>query len=408
MKHGSLFTGFGGWDIGAQAAGLELAWGVEYDPEIAAVANANLGGHVRVADILEIDPASLERVDVLHASPPCPNFSVAKRDRGETERDIAMGRKVADFIRHHQPRIFTLENVYGYRQSESWAIIRETLAEEGYWVDMQHVNAGDFGVPQTRRRMIVRAVLGGWVPHLPPPEPWIGWYAAIQDILHTLPPSQFAPWQIKRLPPEIVDYIAQVQGENSGILEKDAPAPTVPAKYRAMLVGGANTSDAQAAPGVGVSGIDEPTMTVNSSNSDSRWRALLVNGQGAGNEWSEIFQEADRPVNTITATEGDKGRKKALLIDGKTSKTGTAMQAMLADEPARTVIGSDAARRDSRAMSTEGRVVAMTPRAIARFQTFPDWYELPDSVRLATKGIGNAVPCLLAEKILRQLVEAIQ
>lgn len=146
MKHGSLFTGFGGWDIGAKTAGLELAWGLEYDPEIAAVANANLGDHVRVGDILETDPASFERVDVLHASPPCPNFSVAKSDRGETERDIAMGRKVADFIRHHQPRIFTLENVYGYRHSESWAIIRETLAEEGYWVDMQHVNAADFGV----------------------------------------------------------------------------------------------------------------------------------------------------------------------------------------------------------------------------------------------------------------------
>jgi len=46
-----------------------------------------------------------------------------------------------------------------------------------------------------------------------------------------------------------------------------------------------------------------------------------------------------------------------------------------------------------------GRVVKMTPRALARFQSFPDWYELPDSASLAAKGIGNAVPPLFAERL---------
>ena len=167
MKHGSLFTGFGGWDVGARAAGFDLAWGVEYIPEIAAVANANLGGHVRVGDILDMDPTTFEQVDALHVSPPCPNFSVAKTGRGETENDIALGRKVAEFIMVHRPRIFTLENVWGYRHSESWVIILETLNSLGYWFDMAHVNAADFGVPQTRKRMIVRAVLGDGCPACP-------------------------------------------------------------------------------------------------------------------------------------------------------------------------------------------------------------------------------------------------
>jgi len=40
----------------------------------------------------------------------------------------------------------------------------------------------------------------------------------------------------------------------------------------------------------------------------------------------------------------------------------------------------------------------MTPRALARFQTFPDWYELPDTKSLACRIIGNAVPPLAMKK----------
>jgi site-specific DNA-cytosine methylase len=52
-----------------------------------------------------------------------------------------------------------------------------------------------------------------------------------------------------------------------------------------------------------------------------------------------------------------------------------------------------------RAWLSHGRVVQMTPRALARFQSFPDWYQLPSNNALAVKGIGNAVPPLLMQRI---------
>ena len=55
----------------------------------------------------------------------------------------------------------------------------------------------------------------------------------------------------------------------------------------------------------------------------------------------------------------------------------------------------------------QGRVVSMTPRALGRFMTLPDWYVLPEKKTLASKIIGNGFPCLAAEKILRQLLEAL-
>jgi DNA (cytosine-5)-methyltransferase 1 len=49
-------------------------------------------------------------------------------------------------------------------------------------------------------------------------------------------------------------------------------------------------------------------------------------------------------------------------------------------------------------------VVAITPRCLARFQSFPDWYELPAKRTLAATGIGNAVPPLLMQRIAEGLL----
>ena len=52
----------------------------------------------------------------------------------------------------------TIENVPRYRDSESMKIIEEELKRQGYVYDANVYDAADFGVPQTRRRFIVRAV----------------------------------------------------------------------------------------------------------------------------------------------------------------------------------------------------------------------------------------------------------
>lgn len=416
MKFGSLFSGFGGADIGVRAAGLDLAWGLELDPDIAAVANHNLGGHIRIGNVLDADPGDFEPVDVFHASPPCPSFSVAKANGQETALDIALSTATARFIEHLVPLVVTIENVWGYRGSQSWRVILATLERLGYWVNVTHVNFADYGVPQTRRRMIVQACLGRMVPYLPQPEPWVGWYEAIEDLIPTLPESRFAKWQLARLPKELQSVMVGAGGYDGDIvkvppnqpaftvtantnqanqvrafllggqfgqpangngdprpaqLATDGPAFTVTAvnkgDWRAFLVGGANTSDEQAAPGVGVSGASEPTRTVNASNSNG-WQAFLVDGQNARTE--------------------EKG----------------GLPYILADKPALSVVAS--ANGKGRAWLTSGRVVSMTPRCLARFQSFPDWYELPAKAALARKGIGNAVPPVGYEKILRGLVNS--
>jgi site-specific DNA-cytosine methylase len=47
----------------------------------------------------------------------------------------------------------------------------------------------------------------------------------------------------------------------------------------------------------------------------------------------------------------------------------------------------------------------MTPRALARFQSVPDSYELPTKRALAAKVIGNMVPPLLMQRIAEGMLE---
>jgi DNA (cytosine-5)-methyltransferase 1 len=207
LTEGSLFTGFGGVDLGYKKAGLEHAWGLEYDPKICEVANANFGGSVRCMDILDADPFKFEKVDVLHASPVCKSYSPANANKGEKQLDIDCAKKVCEFISTLQPRFFTLENVEAYRHTSRWnpktkkneitafGYIIETLYSEGYWVNYQVLNAADFGVPQSRRRLILIAVKNGFVPSLPPKKKHIGWYEAIADLIPKCDRREFADWQ---------------------------------------------------------------------------------------------------------------------------------------------------------------------------------------------------------------------
>ena len=48
-----------------------------------------------------------------------------------------------------------------------------------------------------------------------------------------------------------------------------------------------------------------------------------------------------------------------------------------------------------------------TPRELARAQSFPDTYELPEERTLAGKLIGNAIDCRLSEGVARQVLAAV-
>lgn len=366
MNYASLFTGGGLADQGARMAGLHPVWGVEYDPAIAAVAQQNdKTGKVITASVCDVDYSALPRVDVLHLSPPCPSFSVAKTGRGETELDRDLARACVRAIEAQRPRLVTIENVRAYAQSESLQIIMAALGD--YHVTSVILNAADHGVPQTRERLFVIAHSGGWMQAsraLPAETAWQGWYAAIEDILHTLPASQFAPWQLPLLPEEIRSsgvLIHPTEMRHPSHRFNDEPCFTI-------VAGSGNITRGPFAP--------RAFIMPNTTESDVRYN--------------------DEPAHTTTASDW-KNMRRAFLVSGdNASRTPTVVGA---EAPSFT-IGASAQKAAHRAWLSQGRVVSMTPRALARFQSVPDTYALPESKSLACRIIGNGVACELYRRLL--------
>lgn len=432
--YASLFTGGGLADVGAAAAGLKPIWGIENVDWIAAWASQELKHDVMCLDILKVDPKTLEAPYHLHASPPCPNFSVAKASRVEGELDIALAKKVAEFIRVLKPKHFTLENVWGYRKSQSWEIILKQLRlSYGDNVDFTHVNFADLGVPQTRKRMIVRASLDPLAP-LPEKEPWIGWYAAIEDLIPTLPDSQFAPWQLERLAAAGITFDAEFllpSGNKNSARARGAeePAQTIGDKGRvgnipkAFLVNHNQSGDNGAE--VRTRNEDNPAFAVTAKGSPGRTKAYLL-GQGSR---SPLVPD-NKPATTITsnrnqgfirahlapvqganstgrpdtapapviAANHDASKYRAFVVGRTKDGYGSRVTVRMEEEPFMAVASSH--WKHGQRAAVHGRVVAMTPRALARFQSLPDWYQLPEKKSQAVHMIGNGVPSLGMKKII--------
>jgi DNA (cytosine-5)-methyltransferase 1 len=167
-----LFAGGGGIEAGMAQAGIRPVIAVEFDPSKPDLSRAIAKTHHRnfseygcrvvqltVQEVAQSGFLGFPRhPDYLHASPVCANFSQAHTAKagkgGETNDDLTAAIAITEAIRQLQPRVFTLENVPRYQNSQSFSIILSALELEGYSVDYSVINMADFGLPQARRRLV--------------------------------------------------------------------------------------------------------------------------------------------------------------------------------------------------------------------------------------------------------------
>lgn len=213
MKAGTYFSGGGLVEEGLKGI-IDPVVAVEYDQKISGVYRNNFGQHIVTADVRDVDPKELVKhidgeVEYFHASPVCKNYSQAKSNGGEVELDKETAKSTADFINAVKPRVVTIENVKGYKDSEAMKIITKALDKNGYKWDADVYNAADFGGYTSRERLIVRAVKDGELPEKPKKQPRKGgWLEAVEDILPTLTEKKngVAPWMDTRLKADGIDW----------------------------------------------------------------------------------------------------------------------------------------------------------------------------------------------------------
>jgi len=154
----SLFAGAGGLDYGLAKAGHKILWANDFDPDSCATYSKNIGKHIVCGDVKTIDASTIPEADVLVGGFPCQGFSVANKFRSEDDKRNELYLEFLRILREKKPKWFVAENVSGIMSLGGGDVFRMIISDfesSEYRVQYRLENMADFGVPQTRKRVII-------------------------------------------------------------------------------------------------------------------------------------------------------------------------------------------------------------------------------------------------------------
>lgn len=145
MRHGSLFTGIGGFDLAASRMGWENVFQVEIDPFCRRVLEKNFPDAQRFNDIREFDGGDFAgTINILSGGFPCQPFSVAGQRRGKDD-DRALWGEMLRVVRTVRPTWVVGENVAGIVSMELDTVLSDLegigYASQAFVVPACAVNA---------------------------------------------------------------------------------------------------------------------------------------------------------------------------------------------------------------------------------------------------------------------------
>lgn len=158
MRVVSLFSGAGGLDLGFIKAGHQIIWANDSDKDSCETYLHNIGDHVIHAKIEDIKIESIPESDVVIGGFPCQGFSLANLHRAPEDSRNILYKYFYTIVKEKSPKYFIAENVRGILslgQGEIMKGIVSDFTEAGYKVRYKLFNTADYGVPQTRRRVII-------------------------------------------------------------------------------------------------------------------------------------------------------------------------------------------------------------------------------------------------------------
>ncbi|MCL4295579.1 MAG: DNA (cytosine-5-)-methyltransferase [Anaerolineae bacterium] len=166
----SLFSGCGGFDMGAKKAGVKILWANDINPHAAATYQKYLPEvEFHLGNIKDFDKKQLPEADLLIGCYPCQGFSAAawRRWRERDKRDLFenldnfLFLEFVNAIPYVKPKFVFIENVRGLKSSAGgwfFQAQKEALEAAGFIVFSEKLNIKNFGVPQSRERIFIVGV----------------------------------------------------------------------------------------------------------------------------------------------------------------------------------------------------------------------------------------------------------
>lgn len=158
MKIVSLFSGAGGLDLGLILAGNQVIWANDIDKDAVATYRENISDNIICKDIREISTDDIPSSDVVVGGFPCQGFSLANRFRIIDDERNLLYKFFYNVIKAKQPKFFIAENVKGILSLGEGKAIEQILSDfksAGYLTSVNLVNMANYGIPQTRQRVII-------------------------------------------------------------------------------------------------------------------------------------------------------------------------------------------------------------------------------------------------------------
>jgi DNA (cytosine-5)-methyltransferase 1 len=174
LKAIDLFAGCGGFSTGFMEAGFDITHAVEFDESIAQTYALNHPNtDLIVDDIKNVDNNNVLAniaADVIIGGSPCQGFSMAG---ARIRRNCQFIDDPRNYLFKHyfnivkliKPKAFVFENVKGIQTMNKGEIFKEIIdsfEKLGYYVQYKIFKMDEFGIPQTRERMIIIGSVAPW------------------------------------------------------------------------------------------------------------------------------------------------------------------------------------------------------------------------------------------------------
>lgn len=156
LRHGSLFSGGGGFDLAAEKAGWENVFHCEWNPFCTRILKHYWPRASSYSDIRTFNAKEYYgKIDVLSGGFPCQPFSAAGKRKG-TEDERYLWPEMLRVIRECSPNWVVGENVYGIVDWNEGLVFEQVhldLEKEGYEVQAFVLPAAGVEAPHRRYRV---------------------------------------------------------------------------------------------------------------------------------------------------------------------------------------------------------------------------------------------------------------
>ncbi|MCD7728575.1 MAG: DNA cytosine methyltransferase [Clostridia bacterium] len=195
----SLFSGCGGMDLGIVGGfdflgkhygktGLEIVWANDINPSACITYRKNFGDYIIEGDISDKIDSLPSSVDIVAGGFPCQDISINGKMLGVNGKRSSLYTYIVEAVKRTNPKVFIAENVGGLLLKQNDYSLNKILGDFnslGYNLHYKLYHAEEYGVPQTRERVIFVGVKKG-LPKFTPPQTLTSKPVSAYEALHDL------------------------------------------------------------------------------------------------------------------------------------------------------------------------------------------------------------------------------